>query len=332
MSSSATLFEARALQVRFAGAPLALEDVDLSIQAGESLAVVGESGSGKTTLALASLGLLPANARLERGEIFFEGERLLPSDAGATGAEVRLRSLRGRRIAFLPQDPAASFDPLFTIGAQVAEVLRAEGGTRATRAAEAIRWLSQAGLDDSQRIAASLPGEVSGGECQRAALAAALCLRPRLLFADEPTAALDGLATKRWVESLNALRAGRDLALIWISHDLRAVCEHSDRVAILYRGRVVETGATRDVWRQPRHPYTRLLLRSLPPAGERPSGARRLSVLAASSRLEDAPTGCGFAPRCPLADEHCRSLRPALRRTLDAGASACHYPERTAEL
>jgi ABC-type dipeptide/oligopeptide/nickel transport system ATPase component len=232
--------------------------VDLDVGHGEKVAVVGESGSGKSLTMLSLLRLLPQPLEVLGGSNAYDGEDLLR----ATPA--RLREVRGGEVAMVYQDPLTSLNPLLRIGAQVAETLKAHGvdGERArTRAREV---LGHVGLRDPERVAGSYPHELSGGMLQRVMIAMALATSPRLLVADEPTTALDVTIQQQILELVERLQAETGMAIVWVTHDLGVVARLVDRVAVMYDGRIVEQGPTRDIFARPQHPYTKALLASLP--------------------------------------------------------------------
>ncbi len=235
----------------------ALENVDLELKRGETLAVVGESGSGKSTLALCLLGLLPQAARVNAGEISLGARALDPRDVS------QWAQLRGTQLGFVPQDTQEAFDPLLAIGEQVAEPLVSKGMANDAARARAIELLEEAGLESAAELAASLPQRLSGGQRQRAAIAAALAQDPTVLIADEPTSSLDPVHAGALIELLDRLRRSRGLGLLWISHDLRAVSARADRIVVLCAGRIVETGRAREVLSNPVHEHTRELVKSL---------------------------------------------------------------------
>ncbi|MFN7634529.1 MAG: ABC transporter ATP-binding protein, partial [Acetobacteraceae bacterium] len=238
--------------------PLAAADgVDLDIAAGEALGVVGESGSGKSVTFLSVLGLIRPPGRVEAGEILFDGRdlrRLPPAE---------LRSLRGRMLALAMQDALSALNPSLTIGTQIAETLRAHAIPGEPRA-QAARLLGRVGIPDAARRLGDYPHQFSGGMRQRAMIAIALAARPRLLGADEPTTALDVTIRAQVLDLLDELRAEAGLAVAMITHDLAVVAERCERVMVMYAGQVVESGPTAEVIAEPRHPYTRGLMESLP--------------------------------------------------------------------
>jgi oligopeptide/dipeptide ABC transporter ATP-binding protein len=306
------------LRTRAGRTPL-VRDVDLDVYPGERVGVVGESGSGKSLTLLAIMGLL-ASPPLEvlGGSIRFGGTEL----AGAP--ERALRALRGKDIAMVYQDPMTSLDPIQRIGPQVAEGLRAHGTGRREAEQRVLEALAEARLPAPERIARAYPHELSGGMRQRVMIAAALAGGPRLLLADEPTTALDVTIQREILRLVARVQRDRNLAVLWVTHDLGVAAQFAQRLAVMYAGRVVETGTTRAVFGAPQHPYTAALLSSVPSAsatraelgqipGSPPDPARR-------------PPGCSFAPRCRQAVDRCRSEDPDLRPRPNGSLAACLVP------
>ncbi|MGH9316076.1 MAG: ABC transporter ATP-binding protein [Thermoanaerobaculia bacterium] len=287
----------------------AVAGVSFDLEAGESLAIVGESGCGKTLLARALVNLAPEQARVS-GSVAWQGRDLLglPEDAW--------REIRGRQVALVFQEPGAALDPVRTIGDQIIEAIRLHRSVSRTDAREiARRLLMEVSLPDPEGSLAQYPHRLSGGQKQRAFLAMALAADPAVLIADEPTTALDATVSAQVLELLGRLRKGRGLALLLITHDLGSVARHSDRVLVLYAGRVVEQAPTPVLFREPSHPYTRGLLDCARRVGaDEPRGDKRLRTIAGAIpdlafRLEGA---CAFAPRCPQLFEPCEGREPSL--------------------
>ena len=302
----------------------ALEGIEFEVARGESLAIAGESGSGKSTLALALLGLLPPSAKVRSGALRYLGRDLLAAGPDAWS------ELRGVQLGFVPQDGLAAFDPLLPIGAQIEQILVLRGSARARARSRTLELLGEVGLEQAADLAREIPERLSGGQRQRASIAAAIAQDPRLLVADEPTSALDPVHARALIDLLDGLRKIRGLTLVWVSHDLHAIAARADRVLVLYAGKCVESGRAREVLGAPRHPYTRLLVRSLPDAARQ---AARLAAMALPDARGVARRGaCGFHARCPLADERCRSVDPTLARDERGHAVACHHLERAVEL
>ncbi|MEW9671483.1 ATP-binding cassette domain-containing protein [Ammoniphilus sp. 3BR4] len=237
---------------------LLVRDLSLSIQPGETLALVGESGSGKSLTASAVLGLLSPSVHVSAGQIFFQGEDILP------WPEKRRRQLRGKQMGYVFQDYQGSFTPFIKIGNQFVETLRAHREISKEEAKEgALVWLDQVGLP-AERVFNSYPFQLSGGQRQRAALAAALILKPSLLIADEPTTALDVLTGEKVMDLLDQLQQQTGCAVLMISHDLRHVLKRADTIAVMKEGRIVEREAAHVIRLQPSHPYTQMLLKARP--------------------------------------------------------------------
>jgi oligopeptide/dipeptide ABC transporter ATP-binding protein len=281
----------------------AVDEVSLSINAGETLGIVGESGSGKTTLALSILRLLPPAARIAGGRMLFEGEDLLQK----TDAE--MRRVRGKRIAMILQDPMASLNPLFTIGDQVAEPIRVHEGSSRTGAWTRARELLQAVRIPSPETRLNQhPHEMSGGMRQRIVGAIGISCEPRLLIADEPTTSLDLTIQAQYLNLLRELQRAHGIALIFITHNLGIVAKMCDQLAVMYAGRVVESGPVAQIFEAPAHPYTQALLGSIPRMGD---NRRRLTAIDGQPPdLAALPPGCAFAPRCPSSFDRCRAEPP----------------------
>jgi len=322
---SETLLRVRKLTVRF---PLrrsrlagprpwltAVDGVDLEIEAGRAVGLVGESGCGKSTLARAILALVAPQA----GTIEWRGQAVRHDDAAG------LRRMR-RELQVVFQDPVGSLDPRMSIGASVTEALEALEGPQQRAAADARveSILAEVGLDPALR--ARYPHELSGGQCQRAAIARALVGQPKLLVCDEAVSALDVSVQAQIVNLLGDLRRRRGLALLFISHNLAVVRHLCDEVAVLYHGRVVERATAAAIFAAPRHPYTRALLAAVPdpdPAAHRRGAVPELRAAAAAEAV--AGDGCAYRLRCPLADEGCRMQAPHLEDAGDGHLTACHH-------
>ena len=281
----------------------AVQDVSLTLDAGQTLGIVGESGSGKTTLALSILRLLPPAARIVSGGLRFDGEDLLRKSPR------EMRHIRGKKIAMILQDPMASLNPLFTIGDQVSEPIRVHEG-----AARRNAWLRARDLLASVRIAAperrvrEYPHEMSGGMRQRIVGAIAISCEPRLLIADEPTTSLDVTIQAQYLNLLRDLQRAHGLALIFITHNLGIVARMCDTVAVMYAGRLVEFGPVRQIFDQPSHPYTRALLESIPRLTD--TDARLTAIEGQPPDPASLPSGCAFHPRCLKALDRCRVEAP----------------------
>jgi oligopeptide/dipeptide ABC transporter ATP-binding protein len=294
------------------GAPVrALDGATLRIAPGERVGLVGESGSGKSTLGMALGRLLAANACYEQGRIEVAGQLVLDAQPAA------LRRLRAEQLGFVFQNPMSALDPTLRIGRQMALALGPAVGT-----AEGVEtWLSRVALTEPQRVAASFPHELSGGMAQRVVIAMAMARRPALLIADEPTASLDASIQSLILDLLDALLRDTGAALLLMSHDLRMVARRCDRVLVMYGGRVIESGRSRAVFEDPRHPYTQALIRAA--AGNEGPGGTLRPIPGVPPVLRAAAGDCSYAPRCAQAQPRCRNERP-LARELDGRTVACH--------
>ena len=287
--------------------------MSLTIGAGEIVGLAGESGSGKTITALSLLGLLPPGGQAS-GRIAFDGRDLLAL------RRREMERVRGHDIAMVFQDPMTSLHPMLSIGRQMTEHLRHHRRVGRTEAEErAAELLELVRIPDARRALARYPHQFSGGMRQRIAIAAALCCRPRLLIADEPTTALDVTVQAGFLKLLERLRAELGLSVLLITHDLGVMSALTDRVYVMYAGRIVESGARVDVLSRPRHPYTRGLLDALP----RPEAAALDALPGAPPTPDRLPQGCAFHPRCRWAEARCRAEVPPLRRVGDGHAIAC---------
>lgn len=287
----------------------AVDGVSFNLERGEVLALVGESGCGKTTTALTVLGLVEPSA----GEVRFEGRPL----------HVELRRDRGlrRAIQMVFQDPYESLNPRMRVGEIVAEPLAVHGvGTAAEREARVREALEEVGLRPAEEFVGRLPHELSGGQRQRVVIAASLVTEPRLLVADEPVSMLDVSIRAEILGLLDELRRRRGISVLFITHDLATAALFADRVAVMYLGRIVEIGATAQVMEAPRHPYTRALLSVVPSIARR--GRERIVLQGETPNPADIPPGCRFHPRCPLADQNCKQVDPALE-PVDGRLVAC---------
>ena len=294
----------------------AVNEVSFSLDAGQTLGIVGESGSGKTTLALSLVRLLPPAARIESGEILFEGEDLLKKSDSA------MRRIRGRRIAMILQDPMASLNPLFTIGDQVAEPIRVhEGVERASAWAKARDLLKAVRISAPETRVKEYPHQMSGGMRQRIVGAIAISCEPALLIADEPTTSLDVTIQAQYLNLLRELQRTHHLAMIFITHNLGIVAKMCDRVAVMYAGRIVESGPVRRIFNAPAHPYTEALLSSIPRLSD---PTQRLTAIDGQPPdLASPPPGCAFHPRCPKVVERCREDDPPGFSVADGHSARC---------
>ncbi|MCQ4160391.1 ABC transporter ATP-binding protein [Roseomonas sp. GC11] len=315
------LLEVRDLATHFftrAGVVKAVDGVSFSLRAGEVLGLVGESGSGKSITGFSLLGLIDAPGRIVSGSIRLMGQELV-SQPQAT-----LRGLRGRRIAMVFQDPAMTLNPVLSVKRQMMLALAAHERLSTSEAVRrCIAALERVGIPDPARRLESYPHEFSGGMRQRVALAIALLHSPAMIIADEPTTALDVSIQAQILAEMQQLVRETGTAMIWISHDLATVSALADRIAVMYAGRIVESGPTREVLAMPRHPYTRGLLDSLPSRAEPGQDLRQIP--GATPSLLALPPGCPFAARCAAVREDCHQHAPPLME--QGGRSLrCNHP------
>jgi oligopeptide transport system ATP-binding protein len=316
----APLLAVRELRTAFQaeeGVVQAVRDVSFSLTAGETLALVGESGCGKSVTALSIMGLLPPNGRITGGRIELEGRDLLQLKRSA------LRDVRGKRIAMVFQDSMTSLNPLLTVGRQITESLETHlglSGREARRRAAAL--LDEVGVPEAEKRLRQYPHQLSGGLRQRVAVAIAIASDPEVLIADEPTTALDVTIQAQLLELLRREQEERGMALLLITHDLGVVAGMTDRLCVMYAGRIVEHGPTEAVFAEPRHPYTAGLLESVPRIDEKLE--RRLaSIPGVPPRLWNLPPGCPFRPRCRKALGRCDHEDPSLETVEQGHEVAC---------
>jgi len=317
-----TLLKLENLNVSFRtprGQLKAVRDVSIELQAGESLGVVGESGSGKTVLSRATMGLLPSTAT-RTGAIWYQGQdiSLLPKE--------KVRELWGVGIAMIFQDPMTALNPVRRIGSQVTESLTVRLGMDKKAARErAIELLKRVRIPDPEAMLRKFPYQLSGGMRQRIMIAIAVSCNPELLFADEPTTALDVTVQAQVLELLDELREEFNTAMILVTHDLGVVAGHTDKIAVMYAGDLVEYAPTKELFANMKMPYTEALLKSIPRL-ETPTGTR-LPVI--EGRLPD-PTkdepGCAFANRCPYVQDKCRAEKPPLKSDGNDHFYRCWFP------
>ena len=300
----------------------AVEDVSFTLEAGKTLGIVGESGSGKTTLALTLMRLLPPAARIAAGSIHFEGENLLDK------SDAEMRAIRGKRMAMILQDPMASLNPLFTVGDQIAETLRAhEDVSRRGAWTRARELLASVNIAAPERRVGEYPHQLSGGMRQRVVGAIAISCEPRLLIADEPTTSLDVTIQAQYLKLLRDIQRDHGLAMIFITHNLGIVARMCDQVAVMYGGRLVEAGPVRTIFNAPAHPYTRALIESIPRFGD--ADTRLTAIDGQPPDPTALPPGCAFHPRCPLVIERCRVEAPPETRVAAVHRARCWLAAET---
>nr|WP_255616785.1 ABC transporter ATP-binding protein [Aurantimonas sp. VKM B-3413] len=296
-------------------------DVSLQVVPGETLCLVGESGCGKSLTCLAAMGLLAEPVRRRSGSVRLQGQEL-------TGlGEKQLRQVRGREMAMIFQDPTASLNPVQRVGHQVAEALVVHGQlSRRAAMRRAVELLDRVGIADPAARAAAYPHQLSGGMCQRVMIAMALACRPRLIIADEATTALDVTTQSQILKLMKTLQQETGTAMIFVTHDLSVVAEIADRVAVMYSGRIVETGPVDAIFENPGHPYTRGLMDCRLHALSATAG-RLATITGTVPRPAARPGGCAFRPRCPKAAERCETL-PLPQGFAPRQTVACHFPGR----
>ncbi|MCE8037592.1 ABC transporter ATP-binding protein [Halomonas sp. MCCC 1A11062] len=320
------LVEIRDLHVHF-GTPRrqvqAVNGVDLTLARGEVLTILGESGSGKSVTLRSLMRLLPERKTRLTGSVHVDGQDVLAM------SRRELSRFRGRTAAMIFQEPMLAFDPVFSVGDQIAEtVCRHEGVSRREGLARALELFDRVRIPSAKRRLANYPHELSGGMSQRAMIALALSCRPKLLLADEPTTALDATVQIQILLLLRELQRELGMSVIFVTHDMGVANEISDRIAVMYAGRLVETGAVDTVIAQPRHPYTLGLMHSR--ASGELRGQRLSAIPGAPPDMSAPPPGCAFAPRCPHADETCTLSLPGMSELGDGHRAACWRLEKTA--
>ena len=323
------LLEVDDLSVEFRteyGTVRAVNELSYHLDKGETLAILGESGSGKSVSAQAIMGIIDTPPGfITSGEIRYQGRDILqlPKD--------EQRAMRGAEIAIVFQDALSALNPVFTVGAQIAEMFRAHRGTSKKEAmVHAGELMDKVRIPSAKDRLKDYPHQFSGGMRQRVMMAMALALDPKILIADEPTTALDVTVQAQIMDLLLELQADTGMGLILITHDLGVVGEVADRVAVMYAGRIVETGGINEVFGSPGHPYTVGLMNSVPRVDQR--GQRLSPIVGAPPNLADIPSGCSFHPRCPRAELRCREERPLLREVVLGRRSACHFAEEVLDV
>jgi peptide/nickel transport system ATP-binding protein len=297
------------------GAVRAANDITFRVRAGERLGVAGESGSGKSTMALSLLRLIKPPGRIEGGSVWLDGRDLM------TLSDEEMRRLRLARIALVPQGSMNSLNPVLRIRDQIADALRDHDVAATGRQLDARLHdlLLRVGL--GPEVAGMFPHQLSGGMKQRVCIAIAMSLSPKVIVADEPTSALDVVVQRQVMDTLARAQADLGAAVILVGHDMGLMAQFVDRLGVMYAGRLVEISPVRDVFTEPLHPYTRMLIASLPSLVRK--GVFH-GIPGLPPPLRDLPAGCAFHPRCPLAVDRCRSEMPVLREARSGGWAACH--------
>jgi len=320
---TARLLEIRGLVTQFAtddGVVRAIDGVDLAIDRGETLGVVGESGCGKSVTALSVMKLIPTPpGRIVAGQILWQGRDLVPLGAA------EMRALRSKEIAMVFQEPMTSLNPVYTVGAQIAEVLRLhEKLNRRAALARTVEMLKLVRIPHPEQRVHAYPHQFSGGMRQRVMIAMALACNPKLLIADEPTTALDVTIQAQILELIGELKAKLGMAVLLITHAMGVIAETAQRVIVMYAGRVVEEAPVATLFAAPRHPYTQGLIRSIPRLDASALPRQRLDAIPGTvPSLLALPPGCRFAPRCPHARAACSAAVPALREVAPGHRVAC---------
>jgi peptide/nickel transport system ATP-binding protein len=315
----AALVHARNLTVRFVSRDAtvhAVNGVDFDLAENETLCILGESGSGKSVTLRAMMRLNPPRRTVMAGTLLVGGNDML------TMPENRLADIRGSLVSMIFQEPMTALDPVFTIGKQIVEtILRHEKISRTDAQRRALDLLELVQIPSAKRRLAAYPHELSGGLRQRAMIAIALSCRPKLLLADEPTTALDATVQIQILLLLRELQREMGMGVIFVTHDLGVAGEIADRIAVMYAGRFIEEGPVSALMRQPLHPYAQGLLGATVHAGLR--GERLTTIPGAPPNLEHLPSGCAFAPRCPVVEDACRAAVPSLRRPMPGRGARC---------
>jgi oligopeptide/dipeptide ABC transporter ATP-binding protein len=307
------------LRTRF-GDLTAVDGVDLVVPRGKIVGLVGESGCGKSVTALSVLGLVPPGGEITGGKIWFGGQDL------RTLSPREMRRIRGNRVAMIFQDPMTSLNPVYSVGKQVAEVLRLHKGMGRKQAREAaVELFRQVGIPDPEKRYDAYPRQLSGGLRQRVMIAMAMACEPELLIADEPTTALDVTIQAQILGLMEKLCRDHGTAILLITHNMGVVAQLCDQVSVMYAGQIVEQAETFALFAQPRHPYTLGLLRAIPSVeGE---GGRLQAIPGSVPDLRQVPPGCPFAPRCPRANAICAYTKPKLRPMGPDHLVRCFQPE-----
>ena len=303
----------------------AADDINLELERGQTLGLVGESGSGKTTIARSIIRLLPDNAEIIDGSIDVDGTDITE----LSDSELR-KQIRWQQVSMIPQNAMNGFDPVYTVGQQIVQAIRyhRDGVSKAEAKDRARELFDELGIDPDR--VDDYPHQFSGGMAQRAMIALALCLEPKLILADEPTTALDVVIQDRILETIKKMQAEYNSAMILITHDISVVSETADRIAVCYGGRIVEQADAATIIKNPRHPYTLGLRNAFPDIGD--SDDELISIPGTPPELVDPGEGCRFAPRCPFAEEECWDVTPEPEEYDDGHIVECHRADEADEL
>ena len=308
-----------------AGTVRAVRGLDLTVDYGESVGIVGESGSGKSVSMLSVMGLLPVNAHVSADSIMFDGRELMGMD------EREKRRMHGKEIGMVFQDPMTSLNPLYTIGMQLMEPIRIHMGLDKKKARErALEMLRLVNIPSPESRLKQYPHEFSGGMRQRVMIAIALACNPKLIIADEPTTALDVTIQAQILELMQDLKSKLNTSIIMITHDLGVIASMCSRIVVMYGGCVAETGTTREIFYEPKHPYTWGLLRSIPKASINGTHEKLVPIPGTPPDMLKPPKGCPFAPRCPYAMRVCREYMAPQTVLSDTHKVACHLMHKNA--
>ena len=313
-----TLLEVKDLKVYYkvkAGYVKAVDGVNFNLGVAERLAVVGESGSGKTTLGLSIAGLITEPGEIMGGNLIFKGRDLIKM------SREELRQLRGSQISMIFQDPSTALNPVLRVGEQIAEVFKAHGYDKETSDEKAVELLKHVGIPDPEKRFHDYPHQLSGGMKQRVVIAIAVALKPSLIIADEPTSALDVTIQAQILDLLKSLSTEANSSILLITHDIGVAAELSERIAVMYAGKLVEIGDLKKVVNEPLHPYTKALMASIPRGNKRQ--LRLKAIKGSVPSLINPPSGCRFHPRCPEATELCKKVEPK-EVTYDGRKVLCH--------
>ncbi|CAI8007544.1 Dipeptide transport ATP-binding protein DppD [Geodia barretti] len=315
------ILSVRGLETHFftdEGVVRAVDGVDFDIQPGSTMGIVGESGCGKSITAKSILQIVEAPGRIINGEINYN-----PRPAASSNS-AEMRSIRGGEISMIFQEPMTSFSTMHTFGNQIDETLRLHTNlSKAERFDLAVDWLARVGIPNPVQRMHEYPFRFSGGQLQRAMIAMAMCTNPRVLIADEPTTALDVTTQAQILDLLQRMQEENDMAILFITHDLGVISEIADDVTVMYLGKVVESGPVFSFFDEPKHPYSKALLTSIPSMFT--SSRERLPSISGSiPHPQDRPTGCYFHPRCPFATDQCKVEVPPLVKSKDGRYVSCH--------